>query len=281
MKVAIQGISGSFHEQAAKDFFPAHDYETIECATFRAVFDAVNNDRAEYGIVAVENSLHGPINPVYRLLASQSLWVCGEIRLQIELHLIMYGSGQTFGDVKDSITEVLSHQAALSQCEEWLNKNLPDAKRTESQDTAGAVQYLIQEKSEYLAAIANKQAAELHGGTIVAGPINDDPENYTRFFVLSKEKAALPNANRTSLILTEKDDDEPGRLYAALGIFNENKINLSKLDSHPLPGRKRRYAFYVDFDQAVTTDAAKIALKKIEKLGWNITILGSYKAFKH
>lgn len=276
MRVAIQGIFGSFHHQAAVQFF-GNDPQLAECSNFRQVFDSVKNKESDFGIVAVENSLHGPLNPVYRLLANQGLFVCGEVRLQIALCLAGI-TNQQVADFNKQDTIVFSHTAALSQCEEWLNTHLPLAKRIEANDTAAAVRQIVANNDSRQLAIASEHAIRLHNGVILAKVINDDPENYTRFFILSSSPTLPKNANRTSIIITESGTDTAGSLYDALGVFKRHKINLSKLDSHPLPGKLRRYAFYIDFDASTESEAGESALKELAKQPWNIQVLGSYLA---
>lgn len=272
-KVAIQGIAGSFHHEAAEQFFGS-SIEVVECQTFRNVFDAVKTNKADYGIVAVENSLHGSINTVYRLLASQKLWVCGEVRLKIDQFLI---ASHEIEEIDFSIIEKVYSQApALAQCENWLDEHL-GAELVETHDTAESVRHVVHYKDEPIAAIASQKAAELYGGIIIAGPINDDPHNYTRFFVISKNRIVPNDCNRTSIVLTEPIVDKVGILYDALGYFKQAGINLSKLDSHPLPGKKRTYSFYIDFDESIEYTGAKSVLKQLEKDGWSINVLGSYK----
>ena len=276
MKVAIQGIRGSFHDQAARDYF-GDEPELIECMSFADVFTSVDNGTAEYGVVAVENSLYGSINQVYRLLAERNLWVCGEVRLHIALCLI----GHTTQDVSEldrADVSVLSHFAALGQCERWLATNLPRAQHVDCADTALAVQQIMQNNTEQQVAIASAQAAELYGATILATPINDDLDNYTRFFVICKEPIENERANRTSIILNEPDTDKPGTLYDALGIFSAHNVNLSKLDSHPKPGKKRTYSFYIDCDESATSTTGKQVLAELREHGWDIQILGTYIA---
>ncbi len=276
MRVAIQGITGSFHHQAAEKFFKGN-LQLVECKTFRQVFDSVNSGQADYGVVAVENSLHGPLNPVYRLLASQGLNVSGEVRLKINLCLAST-KYQSIESLNSSSTTVYSHTAALSQCEEWLNNNLPKAHRIEAADTAEAVRQIVAQHDKNHLAIASEHAINLHKATILAEAINDDPDNYTRFFILAKQPEIIENADRTSIIITESDSDRAGSLYDALGVFKQHGINLSKLDSHPLPGRIRRYAFYIDFDASNQSPQGESALKELAKQPWNIQVLGTYRA---
>ncbi len=277
MRVAIQGIRGSFHDQAAQSFFD-EDFSLVECRSFRDVFTAVTNDTADYGIIAVENSLHGSINPVYRLLAEKNIWVCGEVRLQIAMCLIGTQSAKDLdlSQLNSNETTVMSHFAAFGQCEQWLADNLPVAKQLEVTDTAEAVRQVIEEQDTNKLAIASAYAANMHGGTILQTNINDDPNNYTRFFVIRKERVDQTLTTRTSIILREPASDKAGTLYDALGVFAKLGINLSKLDSHPRPGEKRSYYFYIDFDTGLTSETGETAIAQLNELGWNIQILGTY-----
>jgi prephenate dehydratase len=272
MKVAIQGIAGSFHHEAAKKLLGLN-IELVHCNTFQQVFEAVKNGQTERGVVAVENSLHGSINAVYRLLARHDAWVAGETYLQIEQYLI---GAPDHSDKLEDITTVLSQAPALAQCELWLTANMPHARLEETHDTAESVRYVIEHTGESLAAIAGKHAAEMYGGEILAGPINDDKHNYTRFFLLGSNKSHEPNANKTSIIL--ETNHLPGALYKALGAFADAKINLSKLDSHPIAGDKQHYAFYIDFEAALNEQQEHEIFDVLRGQGCKITVLGSYNS---
>lgn len=276
MKIAIQGIKGSFHSQAARELFKGHDYSLVECDNFRDVFMAVKNDQTEYGVIAVENSLHGSINPVYRLLAEESLQVCSEVRLSISLYLIGHDNGG-LEMLNTPNAKIYSQREALSQCEQWLAQSLPNAQIVEANDTAAAVKEAVEAMSYEQVAIGSREAARLYNGQVIAGPVNDEVENYTRFFVITKKKQIGSEANRTSIILTE-NSDQAGRLYEALGVFAKHNINLSKLHSHPRPGKRRLYSFYIDFDAAVSEAEKLGVLAELEQIGWKVTVLGSYKA---
>ncbi len=276
MKIAIQGIKGSFHHQAAGAFFQNEPLELVECNTFRDVFNAVSSGQAERGIVAIENSLHGSINPVYRLLADQGLWVYGEIRLKIELFLCGH-EGADLELLNTPTSKVFSQNEAFSQCEEWLSTNLPKAQKQEMSDTAQALQYVLAHDKKQIVAVAGKQACELYEGSVLAGPINDDQENYTRFIILTKDQIIDELANRTSIIMTQTRQDQLGNLYEALRVFKERKINLSKLDSHPLPGTERQYSFYVDFDENCNSAMGRAAINELAEHGWEVNILGCYR----
>lgn len=272
MRVAIQGIAGSFHHEAAEKLLGA-DIELLPCKTFQDVFAAVKNGQADRGVVAVENSLHGSINAVYRLLSRNSVWVAGEVFLHIEQYMIASPTGpKAFEDVK----RVFSQGPALAQCELWLEANMPEVHLEETYDTAESVKHVVSHSDKPYAAIASKRSAELYGGNILVGPINDEKHNYTRFFLLTNEKDPVEGANKTSVIL--ETGHQPGALYQALGAFSDADINLSKLDSHPIPGDKQRYAFYIDFEAGLDNQFNHPVLDTLRAQGCKITVLGSYVA---
>jgi len=272
MKVASQGIAGSFHHTAAEKMLGA-DIELLDCSTFQKVFDAVKNGDADRGVVAIENSLHGSINAVYRLLArnssNHSIWVCGETTLHINQYLVA-----TQKLPLEAVQTVMSQAPALAQAERWLEANMPQAHLEETHDTAESVRYVVARGNEPLAAIASKKAAELYGGTILAGPINDDQHNYTRFFLLSRDKIRVPDATKTSIIL--ETNHQSGALYNALGAFAKAGVNLSKLDSHPIANDQKHYAFYIDFEAGLDDQLDHEVFDTLRAQGCNITILGSY-----
>ena len=269
MKVAIQGIAGSFHHEAAEKLLGA-DIEPLHCNTFQEVFAAVKDGQAERGVVAVENSLHGSINAVYRLLARKDVWVSGEVILHIQQYLI----GAPGAKNQSAIKKVLSQAPALAQCELWLEAHLPEAHLEETHDTAESVRYVLEQADTSQAAIAGNRAADLYGGTILAGPINDDQHNYTRFFLLQDSKQHVPGADKTSIIL--ETGHQPGALYRALGAFADAGINLSKLDSHPIAGDQQHYAFYIDFEAGLDTQLEHQILDTLRDQGCTVMVLGSY-----
>lgn len=275
MKVAIQGISGSFHAQATRKLCADQPYELLPCVHFQGVFDAVATGQADRGIVAIENSIHGSINAVYRLLERHSVWIGGETRLAIDQYLIAHQAFDLEAVQKLPEPHVLSQAPALAQVELWLDANLPQAIREETQDTAKSVQIVTEAKDDSLFAVAGTEAAAQYHGHIVAGPINDDPHNYTRFVLLYPKEIASTNANRTSIIL--KTDHAPGALLRALQVFADHSINLSKLDSHPIASDKRHYAFYIDYDEGLYEESSQASLKKLAALGYHAKILGSYR----
>ena len=269
--IAIQGIKGSFHHEASARMVDAG--EIVECVTFQDVFDAVLSGETDFGVAAIENSIHGSINHVYRLLERHNLWVAGETTLSIEQYLI--GPREvSLADLDSPEAEVRTMFPAFAQCELWLTHNLPQAQRIELFDTAFAVQSVVDEGESTHVAIGGQFAAETYDGTILAGPINDDPHNYTRFILLTREPQNTEGANRTSIILTTGHTD--GALYRALGAFADAGVNLSKLDSHPIPADTRHYAFYIDLEAGIDDAAVQSAFTVLEEIGVGVKVLGSY-----
>jgi prephenate dehydratase len=279
VRVAIQGLRGAFHHEAAARLLEKKggQIELVECPTFPEVFEAVRSGNAGYGVAAVENNLFGSINPVYGLLEKHSLWIAGDVTLHINQYLIA-SAPTTLEEIQKGPVEVLSQVMAIAQCDEWLAKNLPQAIRRETFDTAGSIDMLKEKSTMPMVAIAGKKAAEERGGYIVAGPINDDPNNFTRFFLLQNEHKEGERAERTSIIL--RTDHSPGALYRALGAFEKQSVNLSKLDSHPIAGDQRHYAFYIDFESALSSAKAQSTLKDLEVQGCVVKTLGSYPVTK-
>lgn len=273
VKIAIQGIEGSFHSQAARKLVRTNDVELVACDSFQDVFKSIENDQAAVGVVAIENSLHGSINAVYRLLERHNLWIAGETTLKINQYLIARRPME-LAQLKKQTVHVLSQAPALAQVELWLDANLPNALREETQDTALSIRTVVKGDDDSMLAVGSSAAAKLYGGSIIAGPINDDPHNYTRFVKLQKEILEENDANRTSIIL--KTDHTPGALLNALQAFASQNINLSKLDSHPIAGDARHYAFYIDYEAGVNTIQSRTAISILKNHGFRVKVLGSY-----
>lgn len=270
MKVAIQGLEASFHHQAAKKFF-GQDVQIVACNTFKEAFNQLLNQKVDKAVIAVENSLYGTINPVYDLLLKKRPWICGEIYLRIEHCLIGIP-----GSNKKHISEIYSQIMALAQCENYLEKNFSDAKHIEHHDTVASVELVKNLKDKTKAAIASRQAAKLYKMSILEENVEDNKQNFTRFVVLDSSKTKDLKATKTSLVL--KTAHRPGALHDALGVFKDNEINLTKLQSRPIPGQAWRYMFYVDIEIGVSNTRFNKALDSLEKQDCDTIILGSYLA---
>jgi prephenate dehydratase len=272
MKIVIQGQNGSYHHQAAQQFF-GKEFELVGEDTFKDAFAVLVESKADAGVIAIENSLFGSINSVYDLLLQHKLWIIGEVYLRIEHCLI-----GTPDSSLDDIREVYTQLEAMAQCEAYLDNNLPDADRHEHHDTAASVADIKKWGNRTKAAIASEDAAKLHGMKVLQKGIEDNKQNYTRFVVLSSTKKSVQDANKTSLVLTTKSDTKPGALYAALGAFANRDINLSMLQSRPLVGKAWHYLFYLDVDAGEENEDFKTALQELETIGFDITVLGSYQS---
>lgn len=281
MKVSIQGQPGSFHDVAAKHYFGS-DYKPLSRSSFGDVFRDVAGGHTDYALIVIENSLFGSLNQVYdELLGHENLWICGEIYLRINLCLVGFKKARL-----ESLREVHSHPTALAQAEEFLDHEMPYVERFANHDTAGSVAQIKKWNDPTKAAIASKEAAQLHGMEILREGIETHHENYTRFIVLTQSKVVPPDAAKTSLILLNLGKEpnsnvQPGLLYKRLGCFAERDISLSKVESRVVVGKAWRRIFYLDFDESLGNTKANEALTCIEDQGSDIRILGSYKPGEH
>lgn len=239
--VSIQGYEGSFHQVAARQFF-GKNIEVIPCATFRDVIKiAENKKESDGGVMAIENSIAGSILPNYNLLQKSNLKVVGEVFLHIKQNLLV-NPGVKLTDIK----EVHSHPMALQQCLEFLDKY--DWKLVETEDTALSAKLLHQHRNKHSAAIASKLAADLFQLDVLMPNIHTLKNNYTRFLVLSRESdaASLQDANKASVNF--HTDHSRGSLAKVLTRIAEGGINLSKLQSFPIPGSDWKYSFHADME---------------------------------
>lgn len=269
MRVAIQGELGSFHHSAALRWY-GDDIEIVACETFKAVFDAIKHQTAETAIVAIENSLYGSINEVYDLLLKYKIPIVGEIPERIHQCLIALNETAKL----EKITHVYSHPVALAQCSDYLDKHLPNAERIENHDTAASVELIKKLGDTSAAAIAGPLAASLHDCPILQANIENHDTNYTRFLVLDPNNSAPNTANKASLVL--KTNHQPGALHKALGVFADTGINLTKLQSRPIPGKVWRYMFYIDIE--ADKESIDQAIISLQGQGCEITFLGAYQA---
>lgn len=270
MKVAIQGQRASFHDIATRKFF-GDAVDIIVCDDFAAVFSALANGSADRAVVALENSLFGSINEVYDLVLTYNAWIIGEVYLRVQQCLIGLP-----GSKLNDITEVYSHPVALAQCTHFLDSNLPKAQRFESHDTAGSVTDINEWRKNNKAAIASRVAADINGMEVIADEIETHKQNYTRFAILSRTEEKVAKANKCSLVLTT--DHKAGALYRALGVFAEQNINLTKLQSRPIVGQAWHYMFYIDAACALDTPVMQTVLRELQAQRCAVTVLGSYSS---
>lgn len=269
-EVAFQGEVGAYSEEAALQFFgpsiTTKPYESLD-----DVFKVVEQDEVQFGIVPVENSLEGSISRVYDLLLDSSLKVCGETELRISHCLI--ASPETRLDL---IKRVYSHPQALAQCKTFL-KHL-GCELIPTYDTAGSVKMIKEKAITDGAAIASARAAEIYKMKIIASEIEDAPNNFTRFFILSKEDSPPSGNDKTSIVFSVKH--RPRALYEFLQEFAVRNINLTKIESRPTRQKPWEYNFYLDFEGHREDKAPREVLENLEKTSLFLKILGSYPRAK-
>lgn len=271
--VAIQGYEGSFHQAAANHFF-GKNTGVICCATFADVVKVASSKKQSDGaIMAIENSIAGSILPNYNLLRKSKLKIVGEIYLEVKQNLLV-NPGVELTDIK----EVHSHPMALQQCLEFLDQH--NWKLVESEDTALSAKLIHQHKSKHVAAIASTLAAELYNLEVLAPDIHTLAHNYTRFLVLQHEDLAevVENANKASVIF--HTDHSQGSLAKVLTTIAEGQINLSKLQSSPIPGSDFKYSFHADMEFDSLHRFYQV-IKEMKALTEDLKIFGVYKRGEH
>jgi prephenate dehydratase len=269
MKVAIQGERGSFSHAAADRLLPGA--QVVACATSRDVFDSLKKRRVEAAVIPIENSLAGPVTEHLDLLLEYRVFVQREFRLRIEHNLIVM-PGVKLGQVR----RALSHPVALQQCRGFFHKHRRIAAEP-FYDTAGSVKHLVACQLTDAAAIASRQAAAEYGGKVLLGSLEDNRQNFTRFFLLRRESKPSPRANKTSIAFSVKNI--PGALFKALSVFALREISLSKIESRPVPGRPWEYVFYVDLLVGPEPHAKK-ALDHLAEIADFVKVLGVYPAVR-
>lgn len=269
-RVSIQGYEGSFHQVAARQFF-GKEVEVLPCATFREVIKIASSKKeSDGGVMAIENSIAGSILPNYNLLKKSSLTIIGEVYLQIKQHLLVNP-----GVKLDDIREVHSHPMAIQQCLEFLDKY--NWKLIETEDTALSAKHVHQHKSKHIAAIASKLAAELFSLHMIAPNIHTMKNNYTRFLILQREEtiASIDGADKASVNFNT--DHSRGSLAKVLTIIAEGGINLSKLQSFPIPGSDFKYSFHADMEFD-SLEQFNNVIQKIKPITAELKIYGVYKS---
>ncbi len=269
LKIAIQGIRGSFHHEASRHLFGA-DIELDECRTFDDVVTSTQAGAVDYGVMAIENSLAGCIIPNYNLVRNSKLEVCGEVGLRVKLNLMAQEEVAL-----DEIKEVHSHQMALRQCASFLN-SLNGCQIVEAYDTAGSAKRINQEQLTHVGAIAGKLAAEEHGLNIIHAGIEDHDLNYTRFLVLKKPEVDPISDEINKLSVYFQTSHSPGSLAQLLSVISEAGINLSKLQSHPVPSKNTLYGFFATLDVSGIEQLEELK-QLLAMMTIHHQILGAYK----
>jgi prephenate dehydratase len=268
-KISIQGVQGCFHQVAAECFF-GEDLEVIPCGTFRELIAiAKNKKKSTGGIMAIENSIAGSILPNYNLLQKSNLKITGEVYLHIKQNLLV-NKGVKLEDIK----EVHSHPMALLQCIDFLDKH--PWKLVETEDTALSAREIHLRHHKHTAAIASVLAADLYNLDVLVPDVQTEKNNYTRFLVLQREDATSPDALANKASVNFNTDHSKGSLAKVLTKIAEGGINLSKLQSFPIPGSDWKYSFHADMEFD-SNEQFESVMKSITPITEALKIYGVYK----
>jgi prephenate dehydratase len=271
VKVAIQGELGSFSHEAAEHML--RGCTVVPCARSVEVFDRVQRGSVAAAVIPIENSLAGTVAEHADLLVARDVFIQGEFLLRI-VHNVIAAPGVKLS----ALRKVLSHPVALDQCRDFFRR-YPRIEAVPFYDTAGSVKQLVELRDRSSAGIASAQAAIHYGGEILAAEIEDNPENYTRFFLVRRrqEVAIDTAADKVSLAFTV--ENRPGTLVAALQIFANQGTNLTKIESRPVHGKPWQYVFYADY-QLSTPNSADAAWSMLARHCSMVKELGRYRSGK-
>lgn len=272
MKIAIQGLKGSFHDIAAHQFFAGKDIDTLCCNTFEQVFESVEKDENTVAMLAIENTIAGSLLHNYELLRDSGLSVVGEHKLHIEHCICCLPE-----DDWDTIEEVHSHPVALMQCRHFLAGH-PTLKAVEDEDTAGSAKFIGENNKKGWAAICHAEAAKMYGLKVLQNYIEDNKHNFTRFLVAvpqhkTDEMRNVYAANKASISFSLPHEE--GSLSAILSILSFYKTNLTKIQSLPIIGREWEYMFIIDL-KYTGNERFQQAINAIRPLTRDLKLLGQY-----
>ena len=268
LTIAYLGPAGTYSESAARKHFGGAP-TLLPCPAIDDVFRVIESGNAHYGVVPIENSTEGAIGRSLDLLLSSPLQICGEINLPIHHNLMTRCTA--LADIK----RIYSHAQSLAQCHEWLNRNLPLVSRVPVASNAEAARLAAAEAGA--AAVAGDAAAELYALPILAASIEDDPNNTTRFVIVSEHDSGVSGADRTSLVCSAQN--RPGAVYQLLAPFADNGVSMSRLESRPargFGGSRWEYVFYIDIEGHRSEPAVARALEELRRRAGFVKELGSY-----
>ena len=278
IRVAFQGERGAFSEEAARRIL-GDKIDACPKREFDDMFEAVIRDEADCAIVPIENTLAGSVIKNYDLLGDNDLEIIGEVVLRVAHNLIA-----PKGTKLASLRRIYSHPVALAQCEDFLRKLRTDTPGLEvlpAYDTAGAVKLVVENRRRDEAAIASSIAAATYKAQILAAGIESNPQNFTRFFLMSRpdRRQYIPFKRRSKALKTSivfRTTNKPGALFHAIEAFAKGKIDLTKIESRPIVGRPWEYSFYLDFLGDRNAPAARRALASLTLVAESLRIFGSY-----
>lgn len=265
-RVSFPGARGAYSESAAKSFF-GESIVTVPAETFGGALGMVESGESEYAAIPIENMLEGAVGQSYDLLLSTPLVIAGEIYHPIRHCLI------GLGDIGQAGT-VCSHPQALEQCRKFIEGH--SLRRMVAFSTADSVKMVRDLNRADTVCIASEEAAELYGIPVMLRNVADHPRNYTRFFMMSKGAAGPARRNKTSLVISVRD--EPGALHSVLGHFRDHGINITKMVSRPRKAGSWEYYFFIDFDGHDRSGNVQEMIAEIKQQTDFLKLLGSYPA---
>jgi len=264
--VACQGIEGAYSQIACERLFKNPDIKFMK--TFEDVFRAVEDGSCTYGILPIENSIHGTVIAVYDLMKNYHFHIIKSVKLKIN-HALMANKDATLSGIR----EIVSHEQAIGQCSEFL-RNYPDIKVTICENTAVAAKLVADSKRCDIAAISSPDCAENYGLTILDDKIANSDSNFTRFICITKELLIYPGADRVSIIMNLPHT--PGSLNSTISKFAMAGLNLNKLESRPIAGRDFEFSFYFDLEASIYAEETVRILDELASGNTNLIFLGSY-----
>lgn len=265
--VACQGTEGAYSQQACDRLFQMP--KILYFKSFQGVIKAVAEGLCEYGILPIENSIHGSVNQVYDLMEQGGFSIVRSLRLQVR-HSLLSKKDVPLSQIK----EIISHEQGLGQCSEFL-ASLPGVKITSFDNTAEAAKFVAQSDRDDLAVICSDQCAEIYNLHRLAEGIQDSDNNFTRFICISRKMEIYAGANRISLLCSLPHT--PGALYELVAKFNALGLNLVKLESRPIPGRSFEFHFYLDFEADVRNEATLSLLAEMDASPERFCFFGAYQ----
>ena len=266
--VACQGVEGAYSCKAAEKLFECPEISYYK--TFGDVFDAIDRGECHYGVLPIENSTAGSVTKIYDLMSCHRFYIVRTLRLKVD-HCLLAKPGTRLSDVR----EIVSHQQALSQCAGFIAR-LDNVQATEFANTAKAAEF-VKDADGCVAAIASRDCAALYGLEILAEDIQDNGNNYTRFICISKNPEIYPGADKTSILLTLPDAHRPGSLSRLLSQINAMHINLTKLESRPVPGHDFQFLFYLDLEAPIESPALLRLIGELKCSSEKFRYLGTYR----
>ncbi len=264
--VACHGVEGAYSQLACEKLFSVPDI--LYFKSFEGVFNAIEKGMCRYGVLPIENSTAGSVNAVYDLMMRHRFYIVRSIRLKVD-HCLLAAPGVALKDVK----EIVSHEQALSQCAGFL-RSLGDVKLTAMENTAAAARYAATSGRKDVAALSSRNCAALYGLSCLRDSVQDQRGNFTRFICISREPEIYPGADKTSIMAVTPH--KPGSLYKLLSRFFSLGINLTKLESRPLPDREFEFMFYFDLEKPIRAPQMIGLLGELEELCERFEYLGSY-----